>query len=839
MSNSTIMRGRVRGSDGKPLNGLYADITVDADGNLGVSGGGGGSTADSSAANQATQITLANSANNTLTDILAELRDDVVFAELLLRDRVTGAFVVRQTLINQDTGARTITWNNIDGTVATPTVANLELAVSNKDFEIGQIQYRANSGGIGYVVTDLILQITVVDTSNNTVALIWYNARARQVLTAAPSNSTLDIVDSPQITAIATNTLNTYNELQGLRVQIPTADSLLTELRTVNDSVNPYNWDVGRQFVVYHVLTAAHTTIGLINEDALTFIYDVNTRTLLPLNAADVIQLNNWSSLGASDNQVKYNLDPISLAIAQGSRRDDLMAVQRREVVGTNPYGLTIGNFYHFILLRQKETTRDPDVAAPAYRLASGIITGITVPGATVIPAGAIWDSNVAWLDAFTTETVRPVEINPMDLAILDTLQNSGSGALDADMLDNLQRIAGSEGRVNIIDYDVTGSAPYGWVISTQVRVHLYYINSAVANGTPDVIHICNTNNAPFQSNYLNPATYIDPVTAGWAAQTGNSSKLAVMSPELGEAMQILRRQDAARYQSGLNIAAPPPLYGPLVMGNDINDTTIKPIQLNDGALRVRIAGSETASLQGQILGQSSGNLTTANNTLTASSGIGSAQKITVQLTGTWTGTINFETSTDGVNWFAISMENLITGDFVTTTTTNGYFVGFSAGSNFRLRTGPTWSGSAAFRSDYWTTHYTPTTAVANQMARIGARDEVAPNTDTDPSGLNGRLQRIAQNQISRFSVNTLNTTITSGGAAQNVLAGNLTRKYLIILNRSGADLWVRLDGVAGLNSGIPIVSGGNYEFITSVPTQPLSVFGATTGQQFIVMEGI
>ena len=74
-------------------------------------------------------------------------------------------------------------------------------------------------------------------------------------------------------------------------------------------------------------------------------------------------------------------------------------------------------------------------------------------------------------------------------------------------------------------------------------------------------------------------------------------------------------------------------------------------------------------------IGLSSGSMATSNSTVVRT--IDDCDDISIQLTGTWSGTVSFEVSLDGTNWFLMSLidsstTNKSTG--VTSTTGNGVF---------------------------------------------------------------------------------------------------------------------------------------------------------------------
>lgn len=166
-----------------------------------------------------------------------------------------------------------------------------------------------------------------------------------------------------------------------------------------------------------------------------------------------------------------------------------------------------------------------------------------------------------------------------------------------------------------------------------------------------------------------------------------------------------------------------------------------------------------------------------------------------------------------------------------------------------------------------------------------GAVTETAPASDTASSGLNGRLQRIAQRLTSliallpanlgqKTSANSLAVTVASdqsaltvaqataanlkaqvvyagvtatdksgtiaaGGTAQTAIALNANRRAFWIQNLSAGDLWISDVGTATAASpSLKIVAGGLYESMPgNCPTSAISIIGATTSQEFAARE--
>lgn len=75
---------------------------------------------------------------------------------------------------------------------------------------------------------------------------------------------------------------------------------------------------------------------------------------------------------------------------------------------------------------------------------------------------------------------------------------------------------------------------------------------------------------------------------------------------------------------------------------------------------------------------------------------IGASQNLTLQVAGTFTGTLTFEATADAMTWFAISLVKLGTGATSTTTTSTGQFSLPNSGLvGFRVRATDAMTGSA------------------------------------------------------------------------------------------------------------------------------------------------
>jgi hypothetical protein len=105
---------------------------------------------------------------------------------------------------------------------------------------------------------------------------------------------------------------------------------------------------------------------------------------------------------------------------------------------------------------------------------------------------------------------------------------------------------------------------------------------------------------------------------------------------------------------------------------------------------------------------------------------------------------------------------------------------------------------------------------------------------------VNGAVQTTINGNL---SYTTISSTITAGGTSQQVLAANTSRKAIQIQNLSAGILMVNWGAAASATAGIALQgasvapgAGGYYESAPGLcSNQSVNIWGATTGQQFIV----
>lgn len=122
-------------------------------------------------------------------------------------------------------------------------------------------------------------------------------------------------------------------------------------------------------------------------------------------------------------------------------------------------------------------------------------------------------------------------------------------------------------------------------------------------------------------------------------------------------------------------------------------------------------------------------------------------------------------------------------------------------------------------------------TQSTEDAAQLGSLTETAPATDTASSGLNGRLQRVAQRLTSLIAfwvaATGTKTSVNSGVASVTILAANAARKGAMFKNTDANILYLDLSGgtASATSYSVDIAPGGFYE----LPSSPLYT-GLITG---------
>ena len=124
-----------------------------------------------------------------------------------------------------------------------------------------------------------------------------------------------------------------------------------------------------------------------------------------------------------------------------------------------------------------------------------------------------------------------------------------------------------------------------------------------------------------------------------------------------------------------------------------------------------------------------------------------------------------------------------------------------------------------------------------------GGATEPTVTFDIGPdAGTPGASANITVNQVKQGAADDSGSAaLTLGGTAEDALAANTSRRYLLIHNIDASEvLWMRIgaDAAADRVGNIKINAGGSVVFEgTFIPTERISVIAATTGHNFTAIE--
>jgi hypothetical protein len=124
--------------------------------------------------------------------------------------------------------------------------------------------------------------------------------------------------------------------------------------------------------------------------------------------------------------------------------------------------------------------------------------------------------------------------------------------------------------------------------------------------------------------------------------------------------------------------------------------------------------------------------------------------------------------------------------------------------------------------------------SASNQLSGNATLVEIAQNQLNQNSNL---IDIKANTTIQKGSVVQTDTTITLGGTQQTALALNANRTGFEVINNSTTPIYINFSGLATINS-LEIQPNSSYSRYTGkIPTNAISVLGATTGQQITILE--
>jgi hypothetical protein len=134
--------------------------------------------------------------NGAATDVVLQQVRDAIKAQIDVASTVwtdnSGAFYVRRDLINEGTGAITVSFTDPSGTAATPGAGLRPLSTTDKD-TITDF-YDVLTGGTGYSVGDLLARIGILDVNSGTpsATFIWLNLSLGTILGSAPASANIE-----------------------------------------------------------------------------------------------------------------------------------------------------------------------------------------------------------------------------------------------------------------------------------------------------------------------------------------------------------------------------------------------------------------------------------------------------------------------------------------------------------------------------------------------------------------------------------------------------------------------------------------------------------------------
>lgn len=164
-----------------------------------------------------------------------------------------------------------------------------------------------------------------------------------------------------------------------------------------------------------------------------------------------------------------------------------------------------------------------------------------------------------------------------------------------------------------------------------------------------------------------------------------------------------------------------------------------------------------------------SGTANGANQDLVASQNCSIGATVSVQLTGTWAGTITFQCSNDGTNWVSMGMYNTSSNNAaaVTTTTGNGIFCGVVPARFFRARMTAYTSGTAVSTLHIFSEHL-PIPFIGGQV-NVGGNPVLGGGTNTV-----GGIRLVADSGNGSGTLHHLVSAATTNATSVKTSAGNI-----------------------------------------------------------------
>ena len=392
-------------------------------------------------------------------------------------------YYVRRETVNEGTGAYTVTWENVSGTTATPTVSNLVAVSNSTNIENQNVTHTATAGGTGYANGDILIHCFGVDTALSTPALaysFWFNAgpSATGVMTAAPIGGSY--VQASQAITAATLPLpsnaaqETGGNLASINTKTPalgqalaassvpvvlTAAQLttLTPLSTVGLSAGAANIGTVGQAGTWTV-TATNSTPGnfqVMNYGAVTTAaptYTTATNNAFSLTTAGALRVDNSGVTQPVSGTFWQATQPVSLtslpALAAGNAAIGSVTVTSLPSLpaGANAIG-TVGVSSLPSLPTGANAIGSVTVTSiPALPTGGNVIGSVSQNGAWTVTATNATAGNFNTLSSGTATTAAPSYStgtnNPLSLTLAGALRVDASATTQPVSLATLPALA-------------------------------------------------------------------------------------------------------------------------------------------------------------------------------------------------------------------------------------------------------------------------------------------------------------------------------------------------------------------------------------------------------------
>jgi len=165
---------------------------------------------------------------------LAQVRDAIkatIDLESTIWTDDSGAYYVRRDVVNEGTGAITISWTTPDGSSATPGSGLKPLSTAQRS--VTQELFVATASAAGYSSGDFLARLLILDVNASTpvVTQVWYNLSTSAVIAApsaanvTPSDESITIASSalPTGAATAANQSTANSSLSSIESKLPSS----------------------------------------------------------------------------------------------------------------------------------------------------------------------------------------------------------------------------------------------------------------------------------------------------------------------------------------------------------------------------------------------------------------------------------------------------------------------------------------------------------------------------------------------------------------------------------------------------------------------------------------